>query len=283
MTRLETVTAPVTLGAGRHYAYRYPTIGVGTTNAFSNMDVATGRPGGQRAQSFWGQFDTGASPAPKGSTIYNGRVGVALTSNTVPTGTQLSPSFAGTNRPLTMPFQTVRAASGSPQYVDDCWCWSFSALLAFDAIPGAITGDVGLCVGVGTRCVIRGVNQFAGIEFGPTNVGTLGVICRQVDAGAVTLAQNVTGVADMTLWHKYEIRLLGPTAQGEASVKFMIDGQTQLALSYGAGTVLPDQKQGSLGFTPGLINLNANAATTRMYIAADSVSVCCATEESALP
>jgi hypothetical protein len=182
-----------------------------------------------------------------------------------------------------MHIQTVRSAAGAPQYVDDCWCWSVSAILAFDAIPGAITGDIGLCVGVGTRCVIRGASQFAGMEIGPTNTGVIGVIVRQNDAGA-TFTQNLAGVADMTQWHKYEIRLLGPTAQGEAQAKFLIDDQPQLALNYGAGTVLPDQKQGTgLGFTPGLINLAANAATTRMYIATDTVVVCCATEESALP
>lgn len=282
MTRRETVTTPPTLGAGRRYSYNYPTIGRSTVNNVPTSDSVTPRPGGGRLQSFWGAFDTGAPPAPRGAVIYNGRVAWALTSDLSPSGTQLSPSFSGTNRPLTMPYATVKTTANL-QGVDDAWCWSLSAILAWDAIPGAITGDLGLCLGVGTRCVIRGVNQFAGLEFGPTGVGTLGVICRQADAGAVTFAANVAGVADMTVYHRYEIRILGPTLTAEAQVKFMIDNATQLTLPYGAGTVLPDQKQGSLGMTPGLINLSANAATTRMYVVPNSVTVASAPTEDALP
>ena len=284
----ETVTSPPTLGAGRRYSYNLPNPSAFlTVNTFQNSDQVQARPGSIAQANSWNFIDTGAPPAPRGGVIYNGRVALALTSNTTPTGTQWSPNFGGINRPYIMPFQEVRAAAGSPQTIDDAWCWSFSAILAFDAMPGAVAGDVGIAIGVGNRTAIRSATQqLAGIELGPTGVGTVGVICRQTDTGAVTLAQNIAGVADMTKYNRYEIRLLGPTPTGEASVKFLINGNPQLTLNYGAGTVLPSQKLvgSNLGFTPGLINLAASAAgTVRMYIVPNSVVVCCAPEEAALP
>lgn len=281
MTRNETVTTPPTLGAGRGQSYNYPTIGRSTTNNVPTSDAVSPRPGGGRLQSFYALDVTGAPPAPEGATIYNGRVAWAITSN-AGTGRQARPNFAGTNRPLTVPCQTVKGAANF-QGIDDAWCWSVSAILAFDAIPGPITGDIGLTVGVGTRCQIRGAAALAGIEFGPTGVATLGVICRQTDAGPVTLAQDVAGVTDMTAYHRYEIRFVGPTANAEAQIKFVIDGGTQLVLSYGAGTVLPDQKQGTLGFTPGVLNMAALAATTRMYFVPNSLVIASGPVEEALP
>lgn len=287
MSRFETVTNPPTLGAGRRYSYNLPNPSAFlTVNTFQSMDQVEPRPGATAQASAWNQVDTGAPPAPRGGVIFKGRVALALTSDTTPTGTQYSPNFGGINRPFTMPFQTVRQVAGAPQFLDDCWCWSVSAVLAFDAMPGAVTGDVGLVVGVANRTAIRSATQqLAGMEIGPTGVGTVGVVVRQTDAVAVTVAQNIAGVSDVTQYHKYEIRLLGPTAGGEASVKFMIDGQAQLTLNYGAGTLLPDQKiAGSfLGFTPGLINLAASAAgTVRMYVVPNSFVIACAPEESAL-
>jgi hypothetical protein len=208
-----------------------------------------------------------------------------MTSNAA-TGYECTPNFGGINRPLIMPFQDTQTPNVSYEGVDDYWCWSLSAVLAFDALPGAITGDLGIAVGVGTRAKIRDVGSlFAGIEFGPTNTGVITAFARQLDGGPATLNQPVIGVADITVFHKYEIRLIGPTRAAQAQAKFLIDGTPQLSVPWGPGTVLPFQTlaaPSNIGFTPAVINFNANAGTTRMYLIPNGVTVCAASTEDAL-
>lgn len=286
MTRTESVTTPPVLGAGRRFSYNYPSIGPGTTGTTPAGDALTARPGGIVSSSYFTVTNVGAPPNPRGAVIYNGRVAWSLTSNTG-TGTRIVPNFGGTNRPMAMPFQTTQTPGASFQGIDDYWCWSISAVFAFDAIPGVITGDIGLAVGSGNRADIRGASAFEGMEIGPTGVGTVGVIVRQLDAGPVTLAQNVAAGLDLTAYHRYEIRLVGPTTTTEAAVKFLIDGVLQLSVPYGAGTVLPIQRGSvgsNLGMTPGVLNIEAaGAATTRMYFAPNSLVVSAAPTEDALP
>lgn len=287
MPRLETVTTPPTLGAGRRMSYTWPRSGVSAVNGDPSGSQQIGpRPFAVPTQN--NNFTvtvTGAPPAPRGLQITQSRVAWAMTSN-AGTGYTCVPNFGGINRPLIMPFQETQTPNVSFEGVDDFWCWSFSAIMAFDAIPGAITGDIGIAIGCGTRAQIRGAAQFAGMEFGPTGPGTIGVICRQADAGAVTFAQNVAGVTDMTTFHKYEIRIIGPTKAAQAKAKFMIDGNVQLTLDWGPGTVLPSQRTvvpGNIGFTPGVINLSANAATSRLWLPLDGATVCAGPTEAALP
>lgn len=285
-TRIDTVTSPVTLGAGRRQSYSYPALGQLQSLNVPGGDAINPRPGGTPSPSFWLVQNTGAPPAPVGAIIYLDRVTWAITSSTG-TGTLLVPNFGGVNRPLTMPFQTERAVSGSMQGVDDYWCWSLSCILAFDAIPGVVTGDLGITIGVGTRAEIRGAAQFGGVEIGPTAPNTIGVVVRQADGGAVTLVQDIATGFNVTVFHKYEIRLLSPTLNGEARIKFLIDNVPLLSVPYGVGTVLPSQNSGgvsTIGFTPGIANkIAVPGSTTRMYLPPYGMTVASAPIEEALP
>jgi hypothetical protein len=270
MSRFETVTTPIVAGAARRTSYTYALPQQAGVGAFAGMDLVNGRPGGIETASYATFTTTGAPPAGDGMQIYKGRPTIAITSSAA-TGRILLPNFAGINRPLTMPFQSTRG-TGDTSLVDDFRCWSASVILAFDAIPGAVTGDIGLVIGAGTRFNIRTpANQFCGMEIGPSNTGVISVFIRQHDLGAVTFNQATPDQPDMTQFNSYEIRMIGATALADGQVQFLLNGRVQFALPYGAGTVLPDQNEGVFwGFTPGIGNFEALAATTRMYIAPGS-------------
>jgi hypothetical protein len=272
MSRGETVTTPSTPGAGRRMSYSWPACGRTSVSAISaNGGDVTGRPNGISLASYYLNTTTGAPPAPVGMQIYKRRVAWAMTSSTG-TGFQAVPNFGGVNRPLVMPFQNIRGAY-SPLGIDDFACWSIAAILAFEPIPGVVTGDLGIAIGSGTRFNVRlPANQFAGMEFGPTNTGVIGVFARQADLGAPTFNQATPFQPDIREWHKYEIRFIGPSINAEAQAKFLIDGRVQFALPWGAGTVLPAQAEPAptnVGFTPGIGNREAvPGSTTTMYMAA---------------
>lgn len=265
MSRFETVTAPPTPGAGRRMSYTYFACGRLTVpNQPSDPSAVTMRPGGTPQSGMGNYITTGAPPAPQGGVIYKGRSVNSITSSAA-TGRALSPTYFST--PGIMPFQSTRGPGSNTTLADDFACWSASAILAFDAIPGAITGDIGLVLGVAARFTVRGAaNQFAGMEIGPSNTGVISVFIRQTDAGPVTFNQPTPTQPNMTEFHLYEIRLLSATAANEAQAKFLIDGRLQFALNYGPGTVLPDQTETTgLCFAPSIGNVLAMAATTRMY------------------
>lgn len=285
MPRAETVSTPPTLGAGRRQSYSFPPLGNMIQNTQVPSTLVKGRMDGTGQNAWLTITDTGAPPNPRGATVYQGRPAVAVTSTST-TGTQFQVNFAGLQRPLAMPFQDTISPGCNFQGIDDFWCWSYSAILAFDAIPGAIIGDVGICIGTGTRAAIRdAATLFAGIEFGPTGVGTIGVIIREVDGVAPTFTGNVAGVADMTDYHKYEIRLIGPTLTAQAKAQFLIDDRVQLERNFGPASGMPPQSVagGNCGYNPALINLKASAAgTVRMYHLSNGMTVCAAPTEAAL-
>lgn len=287
MSRGETVTTPTTPGAGRRMSYAWPAVGrTQVSNISGTGGDVTGRPNGIASASYYQNVGAGAPPAPVGMQIYKRRVAWAMTSSTG-TGFQALPNFSGVNRPLVMPFQTVKGAY-SPLGIDDFSCWSIAAILAFEPIPGLVTGDLGIAVGTGTRFNIRlPANQFAGIEFGPTNTGVIGVFARQADLGAPTFNQPTPFQPDMREWHRYEIRLISPTVNAEAQAKFLIDGRLQFSLPWGAGTVLPAQAEpapNNLGFTPGIGSREAvPGSNTTMYVAAiNGLVISCGPTEAAL-
>jgi len=284
--RSETVTSPPIYGAARKVSYAWPATGPIITNTIpANRQAVQMRAGMLGIGTYWTVTDTGGPPATRGGTVYKGRSAWAITASNV-TGTQCSPNFTGTNRPLTMPFQSLKGTSDLTD-ADDLACWSFAAILAYDAIPGAITGDIGLVLGVGTRSNIRGAPTFAGVCFGPSNTGVMSVFIRQADAGAVTFNQPTPFQPTQTEYNKYEIRLVSPVGNAEACMKFFINGKLQFNLPYGVGTVLPEQSIATapafLSFTPGIINLNATAAgTTRLYLPPLGVTICAGPTEDAL-
>lgn len=286
MSRVESMTNPPTLGAGRRQSYRYPAItGAMSTGGLPTMTQAAGRPGETATGSQYSFTQTGVPPAGSVPSLYKGRISVDLTSSTGPvTGWQMIPNFGINTRPYVMPIQTAKGPVNF-QGIDDMMNWSMSAILAYDAMPGTVTGDLGLVWAPGTATIIRGVSAFPGIEFGPTDVGTVGVLVRATNGGAITFNQNVTA-PDMREWHRYEIRYIGPTATVDGFFRFLIDGSQVLTLSYGAGTVLmPNQNPfgTNLGSTPGLVNLGASASgTVKMHFAPDSLIVCCGPTEASL-
>lgn len=285
MSRLETVTSPQTLGAGRITSWSFPILGIQNTGSTGGgVTAQVGRPIAhindiQSGAAGLNQVITGVPPNPQGWIQYKGRVAFQITSNTG-TGKTWTPNFA-TQQAFVMPFQNVKG-TGNPSKAEDFACWSFSGILAFDAIPGPIVGDVGITLGVGTRAEIRGAALFAGIELGPSDVGTISVIARQADGGALTLNQVVTNTLDLTLYHEYELRIIGATSTAEAQLKVLIDGSVLAVIPWGAGTVLPDHVvggAGNLGFTAGVINKSANAATVRMYVLPYGFTICAAPTE----
>lgn len=283
--RQEVNTSPLPPGAGRRFSYTWGVFGVSTLNndpVFSNNNE---RPQGI-VDNAWTGTITGAPPAGRGMIMYNGRCAARTTSNTG-TGYEVT---CNNNTRFQMPFQTQKSGVNM-QGIDDYFCWSVSAVLAFDAIPGPITGDLGLVLGIGVNLnkVTRGriiSGNFAGIMLGPTDTGVTGVRIRQADGGALTFSQNTPTQPDQTQYNRYEIRLVGPTAASEAQVKIFINNVQQFALSYGAGTILPDQTgiaTVAFGFAPALENFQAaGAATVRMYVPPFAVQVCSAPTEQML-
>lgn len=286
--RIDNAVSPTTPGAGRSFSYDITLFGPVSINSEpNNFDQLAGRPNGLTQASSYARTINGTTPTPRGAQLYKGRVCWRMTTSPT-TGYQLVPSFAGVNRPLAMPFCNAAQAWGSAAQ-DDFAVWEFSSILAFDAMPGAVTGDIGITIGVGTRAQIRTGSQFAGIEFGPVNAaGQIGVFARQADAGAVTINNDLIPnlALDTTEFHKYSIRLLSGNATTPARMKFLVDDQTQLTYSYGVGTLLPDQwvgGAGNIGFTPGLIsNLASASGNTAMYVAQQGTTIKSAPNEDAL-
>lgn len=285
MSRIETVTTPPTPGAARRMCVVYwPPQGY-ILGSLSGQTSGSFRPSGFSNAAVALNFaQTGAPPAGSGGQFYKGVLAQALTSN-LTSGLVATPNLA--TLPLVMPFQNVR---GSADFIstelDDFRIWSASAILAFDAIPGAIVGDIGLAVGSGTRFAVRAAaTQFAGMEIGPRNTGQLGVVVRQADAGPITFDQATPDQPDLTEFNLYEIRLYSASPTVEAQAVFLINGRVQFSLPWGAGTVLPDQvfgAGGNLGFTPGIGNFEAFNGTTRMYVVPGSFVVKAAPNDASL-
>jgi hypothetical protein len=250
-------------------------LGVFTDASSRQTDMGTGNG--------FANTTTGVPPAGQGGQVYKGRACWALTSNTG-TGRTVSGghTFMGTQR-----------SAGNAQVLGlwDWACWEFSAILAFDALPGpvAATGQLGLQYGSGnwTQTMFGTAPTQSGFTFGPVDTGVLGVRVRTTDGGAVTSQNVATGNSpDHTEFHRYAIRLISASGSSEALAKFLVDGKVLLTLSWGAGTILPNQVNTfvapRLGFTPSITNLNCNAATTRMYVADNSAQVVAAPTEAAL-
>lgn len=285
----ESVTTPPTPGAGRRISYRGPTVGSMNTGALPTMINITPRPGvsggGGSVNSAYIFTQTGAPPSSL-PVIRDGRCCIRLASGAgADNGFTLIPNFGGVNRPMAMPFNTVKGVCDLSG-IDDYCCWEASVILAYDALTNNVTGDLGLVVAVGTASLIRQAPLFPGVELGPTGAGTMGVFSRAVNGGPVTFNQNVALPTDMTKFHRYAIRLIGPTATQEARMKFLVDGVVVQTLPFGAGTVLSTQDPfgTNMGFTPCIINRNATggASTVNMFLVNDSFTVCSAPTELAL-
>lgn len=284
----ESVTTPPTPGAGRRISWRGPTVGSMNTGSLPTMTIITPRPGvgsgGGSTASALLVTQTGAPPSSL-PVIRDGRCCIRLASGAgADNGWTIVPNFGGVNKPLVMPLNTVKGPINVAG-IDDYGCWEASAIIAYDALTNAVTGDVGLVVAVGTASLIRQAPLFPGMELGPSGVGTMGVFARAVNGGPVTLNTNVALPTDMTKFHKYAIRLIGPSATAQAACKWMVDGVVVQTVTFDSG-VLSDQNPfaTNMGFTPCLINRNATggASTVNMYVVQDSFTVYAAPTELAL-
>lgn len=279
--RIDQVVSPVPLGTARRQSYMPPafqrfnqgSIGVTSDAASRQSDVGQGNG--------YVLLTRGAPPAGSGGQIYKGRACFAMTSNTN-TGYTLTGGA--------MFIQTQRSAGNVPIIGNVDWAvWEWSAILAFDAITGAMNanGQIGLQVGSGNWNEIGfgTAPTQSGWIFGPTNTGVLAVTVRTTDGGALTTVP-ITATPTQTEFHRYAIRLVSASGAAEAVTKFLVDGTVVGSISWGAGTILPTQVNTfvapRLGFTPSITNTNYAAATNRMYIADNSCQVIAAPTEDAL-
>jgi hypothetical protein len=285
MTRIETVTTPPTPGAARRASFWFWPPQNYVTGSISGQTTGQFRPGGTGANTPVVNFTTtGAPPAGSGGQIFKGILTQALTSN-LTSGQVITPNI--TSLPLVMPFQNVRStADFVATELDDFRIWSVSAVLAFDQMPGTVVGDIGLGIGPAGRFGARAAGAaVACMEIGPSDVGQTSVVVRQTDGGAITFNQTTPFQPDITEFHLYEIRLYSASAVVEAKAVFLIDNKVQFSLSYGAGTLLPDQSiggVGNMGMQAVLGNFEAFNGTTRMYVIPGTYTVKCAPNDASL-
>lgn len=289
--RIETVTSPPTLGAGRVWSWTFPFLG--TTNAGSMPNSVAGLIGqrpllnnviNQTAAPGMSRFLVGVPPTTGNSLacIYQGRYCISVNSDGT---TGQGWTIANTNSAQgVMPFVTVKG--GQPPGLEDWNVWELSAILAFDQVAGAVTGDIGFGFSISTRAIVRSGPQ-AGVEVGPRNVGSIGIVSRQTDAGGLTIDQALTvQPTDFTLWNNYTIRLIGATANSEAQLKVLVNGTPAFTANWGAGSLLPEQSLGgatAYGFCPFIVNSKAVAGSvSRMYVPTGGVSVRAAPTEDML-
>ena len=279
--RIDQVVSPVPLGTARRQSFEWPAFQQTASGAFGVMTDASSRQSDMGGPNGFALTTTGAPPVGAGGQVYKGRATQAFTSNTN-TGYTVAGghTFIGTQR----------SAGNVPILGNWDWAvWEFSAILAFDALPGAVNanGQLGLQYGSGnwTQTMFGTAPTQSGFTFGPINTGVLGIRVRTTDGGAVTNVA-VAATPDQTEFHRYAIRLVSASGANEAQAKFLVDGTTVATILWGAGTILPVQVNTfvapRLGFTPSLTNLNCNAATTRMYIAQNSTQIIAAPTEDAL-
>ena len=279
--RIDQVVSPLPLGTARRQSFMFPAFQQSSSGAFGPMTDAASRQSDMGGNNGFVLTTTGAPPAGSGGQVYKGRGTLALTS-----GTNTGYTLAGGHTFI----GTQRSAGNVIVLGNWDWAvWELSAILAFDALPGAVNanGQLGLQYGSGnwTQTMFGTAPTQSGLTFGPINTGVLGIRVRTTDGGAVTNVA-VTATPDQTEFHRYAIRFISASGAAEAQAKFLVDGTVVATIPWGAGTILPNQVNTfvapRLGFTPSLTNLNCNAATTRMYIADNSAQIISAPTEDAL-
>jgi hypothetical protein len=282
--RSESLVNPNTPGAGRRYSYSYFGPVPSEVGNSPQRDVAMARPTGTPQAGYWSYQSGGALPFPNGTVLYKGRVAWALTSD-ANSNSQVQPDFSFINRPLMCPFQEDQGTASFAMY-DDFSCWSLSAILAFDNPVAPVTGDLGLLTGPNGNSAIRTSPFFqSGMEIGPIDVSTIGVLIRQATNGPATFSAPTPDQPDLTEFNKYEIRFLSGDGARPGMVRFLLNERVQFSLPYGPGTVLPGQKDPGgnvLGFFPNLCNRKAQVGTARMYIAFNGMTVSAAPTEADL-
>lgn len=282
MSRVDTVVSPNPLGVARRQSFMWPAFNTAALNAFGVQTDAASRQSDVGAGNGFVLTTVGAPPAGFGGQNYKGRAAQAYTSNNN-TGYVVSGGHTF--------IQTQRSTGSVPILVNSDWAvWEFSAILAYDTLPGAVNanGQIGLQYGSGnwTQPLFGTAPTQSGFNFGPVDAaGTFAVRVRTTDGGAVTTVA-AGSVANYIEWHRYAIRLVSASGANEAQAKFLVDGTVVLTIPWGAGTVLPTQVNTfvapRLGYTPSLTNLNYNAATSRMYVAMNSTQIIAAPTEDAL-
>lgn len=276
------ITSPPTLGAGRILSWTFPWLSHAILGAMPNNNAGlTGeRPTLVTLLTGVGAAGmvlttTGVPPvtAPSLACVYQGRYCMAVVADGT-TGRMWT--CHASNQGGVMPFTTIKG--GIPGGLEDWNVLEMSAILAFDNPTGPITGDIGFGFCLGGRAQIRlaGVQQM-GVEIGPRDVGSIGIIARQADLGAATIDQALPKQpTDMTLWNNYTIRLVGATKTAEGQLKVLVNGIPSFTAAWGTGSLLPEQSSGAVttyGFMPFMINVKPLAATTRMYVPSGGISV----------
>lgn len=117
----------------------------------------------------------------------------------------------------------------------------FICMARFTAIAG-----VGASTDYGFQCIPTSNTSMnfqaglrPGIQFGPIDANNFALRIRKTAAGAFTLDRQTTmvsmGIADVTKYHQYELRILSADATNNALLKVYVDG-AQIGASVDLGT-----------------------------------------------
>lgn len=106
--------------------------------------------------------------------------------------------------------------------------WRYLWLMAFPNIPGSIPAgaDIGCLICTSNQTTLNGTRP--GVLFGPRDNNTIGLGVRKVAAGAYTVDVTQTlaqcGIADLTNFNLFELRIINGNAQRGALLKAFING-----------------------------------------------------------
>lgn len=282
-TRSTALSAPPT-GAGRFMHWTWPARG----SFFANLNSAASANGSIRG----GGGDFGAA-----SVLVGGATG-----STAQVTRQSSGGGAGVNGASATCYKLHNGAAGdiaainfggpttlieqvnNPAFTGDPdkRVYSFRAVLAFTALTGPIGGaDVGMQINPGNvNSMFAGANR-PGIQFGPVDVGKIGLRARWQFVAPLTINDSLTfaqaGINDITDWNLFELRVVGASGAKPAILTAYVNGKRVLGPYTfgwnGGATLLPGVDSsggGFLGLTSrvGVNNVptNGGAAPYDMFV-----------------
>lgn len=157
--------------------------------------------------------------------------------------------------PIVYPFLDRLGGGADFNSVYDLVVWRCQFIMAFPNIPGSIPAgaDIGMLMCAANQTNLNGTR--GGVLFGPRDNNTIGLGVRRVNGGGYTVDTTMSlaaaGIADLTNFNLYELRLLNATPTRNALLKAFINGvQFGGAIDCGTSAALfPAIDVGGGGFT----------------------------------